>query len=332
MESLQTSEQYSNHSETSFRHNWTDEEALDFYEAPLIDLVLQAQTEHRKYFEPNKIQMSKLISVKTGGCAEDCSYCPQSGHYHTDVAAEKIMELDAVLEEAKQALDLGASRFCMGAAWRNPTDKDLNKVCAMVEGVREMGLETCATLGLLSEEQAHRLKESGLNYYNHNLDTSENYYSEIISTRTFQSRLDTLGHIRNAEIKVCCGGILGMGETRLDRASLLVSLANMQPHPESVPINMLIAIEGTPLEGSPKFDGLEFVRTVAAAKIMMPGSVIRLSAGREQMSDELQALCFMAGAGSVFIGDKLLTAPNAELSEDGKLFDQLGLSGEEVSF
>ncbi len=330
MNLLQTSESSSGKIATGFRHDWAADEVLDLYHLPFIDLVLQAQLGHRQHFEPNKLQMSKLLSVKTGGCPEDCSYCPQSGHYHTDVAAEKIMELDDVLAEAKQAKTDGASRFCMGAAWRNPSDQDLDKVCAMVEGVRDMGLETCATLGLLSEDQAIRLKQSGLDYYNHNLDTSESFYSEVISTRTYESRMDTLGHVRTADIKVCCGGILGMGETRQDRAELLVSLANLEQHPESVPINMLIAIEGTPLEGRPQFDSFEFVRTIAIAKVMMPGSVIRLSAGREQMSDELQALCFLAGAGSVFIGDKLLTASNAGTSGDDHLFAQMGLTGEEA--
>jgi biotin synthase len=328
MDSIDFSTENNLEGDFKIRHDWSAAEVMALYEAPFNDIVLEAQSLHRQHFTPNTVQLSKLISVKTGGCPEDCGYCPQSAHYHTDVAAEKIMNLDDVLAEARQAHSEGATRFCMGAAWRNPNDQDLEKVCAMVEGVRELGMETCATLGLLTEDQAARLKEAGLDYYNHNLDTSKEYYGDIISTRTYESRLETLGHVRKSNMKVCCGGILGMGETRVDRAGLLVSLANLEKHPESVPINMLIAIEGTPLENCPQFDGLEFVRTVAIAKIMMPGSVIRLSAGREQMSEETQALCFLAGAGSIFIGDKLLTAANATPSADEALFSKLGLNGD----
>ncbi len=311
------------------RYDWSVDEVTDLFKLPLMDLVLQAQLVHRRYFESNKVQLSKLISVKTGGCPEDCFYCPQSGHYHTDVAAEKILALNEVMKQAKQARDEGASRFCMGAAWRNPSDKDLEEVCAMVEGVRDLGLETCATLGMLTEPQAKRLKQSGLDYYNHNLDTSEEYYSEIITTRTYESRLETVNYVRGAGINVCCGGILGMGEKRADRAELLANLANMDEHPESVPINMLIPVAGTPLEDQPRFDSIEFVSTIAIAKMMMPASVIRLSAGREQMSDELQALCFLAGASSIFVGEKLLTAPNSGPTRDNDLFARLGINRDE---
>lgn len=312
--------------EEALRHDWSSDEVIAFFEAPFMDLILGAQTIHRRFFDDNQVELAKLISVKTGGCPEDCAYCPQSAHHHTDITADKLLALDDVLAQAKQASEEGATRFCMGAAWRNPTDKNLDAVCAMVEGVRALGLESCATLGMLTQPQAERLKQSGLDYYNHNLDTSENFYSEIISTREYDQRLETINFVRGADINVCCGGILGMGELRQDRAELLVSLANMAEHPESVPVNMLIPIEGTPLENQPEFDSLEFVRTIAIAKIMMPASVIRLSAGREQMSDELQALCFLAGAGSIFIGDKLLTAANAGLSEDHTLLSRLGIN------
>lgn len=308
------------------RHDWSTDEVMDFFEWPFMDLVLHAQTIHRRFFAANQVELAKLISIKTGGCPEDCAYCPQSAHYHTNVTPGKLLALDDVLSQAKQACAEGATRFCMGAAWRNPNDKQLENVCAMVEGVHELGLETCATLGMLTYPQAERLKQSGLDYYNHNLDTSETFYSEIISTRNYESRLETVNFIRQAGINVCCGGILGMGEKRADRVELLTNLANMHEQPESVPVNMLIPVEGTPLENRPQFDSIEFVRTIAVAKIMMPASVIRLSAGREQMSDELQALCFMAGAGSIFIGEKLLTAPNAGLVEDKDLLSRLGIN------
>jgi len=315
------------HTEQHLRHDWPLDEVLSLFESAFIDLLMQAQEQHRRYFLPNQVQLSKLISVKTGGCEEDCAYCPQSSHYHTSVAAEKIMEIEEVLAEARIAKEEGATRFCMGAAWREPKDRDLDKICAMIEGVRALGMESCATLGMVSDNQAARLKSSGLDYYNHNLDTSERFYSKIITTRTYQSRLDSLDSIRQAGIKVCCGGILGMGEERQDRAELLITLANLDEHPESVPINMLIPIEGTPLGQQPQFDSFEFVRTIAVAKIIMPSSVIRLSAGREQMSEEMQALCFMAGAGSIFIGDKLLTAPNNGRSQDDVMLAKLGISG-----
>jgi biotin synthase len=293
---------------------------------PFNDLVMEAQALHRRYFDANKVQMSRLLSVKTGGCPEDCAYCPQSAQHDTGVKAEKIMAVDDVLAGAEQARNAGATRYCMGAAWREPKDSDLDDICAMVEGVKALGLESCATLGMLSENQAERLKDAGLDYYNHNLDTSKEFYGQIISTRNFQDRLRTLENVRGAGIKVCCGGIVGMGETQADRAGMLSQLANLKPHPESVPINMLVRVEGTPLAGVDDLDGIEFVRTVAAAKVMMPASVIRLSAGREQMTDEMQALCFLAGAGSIFVGEKLLTTPNPETDADARLFERLGLA------
>jgi len=311
--------------ETAVRHDWTMGEAEALYHRPFNDLLFNAQTLHRRYFDANQVQLSRLISIKSGGCPEDCAYCPQSAGYDTDVTAEKLMEVDKVVAAARQARDDGATRYCMGAAWRNPKDSDLENVCAMVEEVRALGLETCATLGMLSEPQAMKLKLAGLDYYNHNLDTSEEFYGDIITTRTYQDRLDTLENVRRAGINVCCGGIVGLGESRQDRAGLLVKLANLNPHPESVPINMLVRVEGTPLETVPDLDGIEFVRTLATAKIMMPASVIRLSAGRQEMTDEMQALCFLAGAGSIFVGDKLLTTANPDGDTDNKLFDRLGL-------
>ena len=311
--------------ETAVRHDWTMGEAEALYHRPFNDLLFDAQTLHRRYFDANQVQLSRLISIKSGGCPEDCAYCPQSAGYDTDVTAEKLMEVDKVVAAARQARDDGATRYCMGAAWRNPKDSDLENVCAMVEEVRALGLETCATLGMLSEPQAMKLKLAGLDYYNHNLDTSEEFYGDIITTRTYQDRLDTLENVRRAGINVCCGGIVGLGESRQDRAGLLVKLANLNPHPESVPINMLVRVEGTPLETVPDLDGIEFVRTLATAKIMMPASVIRLSAGRQEMTDEMQALCFLAGAGSIFVGDKLLTTANPDGDTDKKLFDRLGL-------
>ena len=313
------------HTETAVRHDWTMGEAEALYHRPFNDLLFDAQTLHRRYFDANQVQLSRLISIKSGGCPEDCAYCPQSAGYDTDVTAEKLMEVDKVVAAARQARDDGATRYCMGAAWRNPKASDLENVCAMVEEVRALGLETCATLGMLSEPQAMKLKLAGLDYYNHNLDTSEEFYGDIITTRTYQDRLDTLENVRRAGINVCCGGIVGLGESRQDRAGLLVKLANLNPHPESVPINMLVRVEGTPLETVPDLDGIEFVRTLATAKIMMPASVIRLSAGRQEMTDEMQALCFLAGAGSIFVGDKLLTTANPDGDTDKKLFDRLGL-------
>ena len=307
------------------RHDWTRAEVRALFEQPFPDLIFQAQTIHRANFDPTEVQISTLLSIKTGGCPEDCAYCPQSIKYDTGVKAEKLMELDAVLAEARAAKAAGASRFCMGAAWREPKDRDLDKVCAMVEGVRALGLETCVTLGMLTGAQAQRLKSSGLDYYNHNLDTSPEYYGAIITTRTYQERLDTLEHVRDAGIHVCCGGIVGMGEGEDDRVGMIATLASLPAHPESVPINMLVQVEGTPLATGKQLDPIEFVRTIAAARITMPRSMVRLSAGREDMSDEMQALCFIAGANSIFYGPKLLTTPNPAADHDRRLMDRLGL-------
>lgn len=308
------------------RHDWTREEALALYDLPLSDLILEAQQRHRRFFDANQVQMSTLLSIKTGGCAENCGYCSQSAHFDTGLKATKLMEVEAVLAEARAARDAGASRFCMGAAWRNPKDRDLDQICAMIGEVRALGLETCATLGMLTRDQAARLAEAGLDYYNHNLDTSPEHYAAVVTTRTYEERLDTLENVRAAGMKVCCGGILGLGESRADRAGLLVTLANLPSHPESVPINNLVRIKGTPLGEGAEVEPLEFVRTIAVAKIMMPASVVRLSAGREQMSDELQALCFLAGAGSIFVGPRLLTTPNPKRDADDALLRQLGIS------
>ena len=280
---------------------------------------------HRQNFDPAEVQISTLLSIKTGGCPEDCAYCPQAARYDTGVEASKLMSVEAVLAEARAAKQGGASRFCMGAAWRSPKDRDVENVCAMVEGVKALGLETCATLGMLTGEQAARLKQSGLDYYNHNLDTSPEFYGEIITTRTYEDRLDTLDHVRNAGINVCCGGIVGMGEGLDDRAGMIATLASLPQHPESVPINMLVQVEGTPLASAQKLDPLDFVRTIAVARICMPASMVRLSAGREDMSEETQALCFLAGANSIFYGPKLLTTPNPGRDSDMKLLDKLGL-------
>jgi biotin synthase len=310
----------------AIRHDWTRGEVMDLLALPFPELMFRAQTVHRAHFEPTEVQVSTLLSIKTGGCPEDCAYCPQSVHFDTGVKAEKLMSLDAVLAEARAAKNSGASRFCMGAAWRSPKDRDLASVCAMVEGVKALGLETCVTLGMLTGPQAGRLKDAGLDYYNHNLDTSPEYYDRIITTRTYQDRLDTLEHVRDAGINVCCGGIVGMGETIEDRAGMIATLASLPVHPESVPINMLVQVEGTPLATGAALDPLEFVRTIAVARICMSASMVRLSAGREDMSDETQALCFLAGANSVFYGPKLLTTPNPERDRDAQLFARLGLT------
>jgi biotin synthase len=307
------------------RHDWTREEIRALFALPFPDLMFEAQRLHRLHFDPSEVQISTLLSIKTGGCPEDCAYCPQSAKYDTGVKAEKLMALDAVLREAQAAKASGASRFCMGAAWRSPKDRDVENVCAMVEGVKALGLETCATLGMLDAKQAQRLKDSGLDYYNHNLDTSPEFYGEIITTRTYQDRLDTLAHVRDAGINVCCGGIVGMGEGTEDRVGMIAALASLPVHPESVPINMLVQVEGTPLTGEAKLDPLDFVRTIAVARITMPKSVVRLSAGREDMSEETQALCFLAGANSIFYGPKLLTTPNPGRDRDMALLDKLGL-------
>jgi biotin synthase len=307
------------------RHDWTRPEVRELFDLPFPDLIYQAQRVHRVHFDPTEIQVSTLLSIKTGGCPEDCAYCPQSAKFDTGVKAEKLMDVETVLAEARAAKEAGASRFCMGAAWRSPKDRDLDKVCAMIEGVRALGLETCVTLGMLTGPQARRLKESGLDYYNHNLDTSPEYYGHIITTRTYQDRLDTLEHVREAGIHVCCGGIVGMGESADDRVGMIATLASLPVHPESVPINMLVQVEGTPLATGEKFDAIEFVRTIAAARITMPRSMVRLSAGREDMTDEMQALCFVAGANSIFYGPKLLTTPNPAADRDKRLMDRLGL-------
>jgi len=307
------------------RHDWTRAEVHALFDLPFPELMFRATVAHREYFDPTEVQISTLLSIKTGGCPEDCAYCPQSAQYDTGVKAEKLMSLDAVLSEARAAKASGASRFCMGAAWREPKDRDLASVCAMVEGVKALGLETCATLGMLTGEQAAQLKASGLDYYNHNLDTSPEFYGAIITTRTYQDRLDTLDHVRDAGINVCCGGIVGMGEGLDDRAGMIATLAGLPAHPESVPINMLVRVEGTPLGQAPALDPIDFVRTIAVARIAMPASMVRLSAGREDMSEETQALCFLAGANSIFYGPKLLTTPNPGRDRDMALLDKLGL-------
>jgi biotin synthase len=307
------------------RNDWTREEIRALFDLPFPELMFQAQSAHRRNFDPGRVQISTLISIKTGGCPEDCAYCPQSSHFETGLRAEKLMAVDAVLAQARAAKEAGASRFCMGAAWREPKDRDLDKVCAMVAGVRALGLETCATLGMLTAAQARRLKAAGLDYYNHNLDTSPEYYGSVITTRTYADRLATLARVRDAGIHVCCGGIVGMGETREDRVGMIATLASLPSHPESVPINMLVRVEGTPLSRASSIDPIELIRTIAAARVTMPRSVVRLSAGREEMSDEIQALCFLAGANSIFYGPKLLTTPNPGPDHDRQLMQRLGL-------
>ena len=308
------------------RHNWAREELRALFDLPLSELLFRAQSIHRENFDPSEVQISTLLSIKTGGCPEDCAYCPQSAQFETGVSADKLMPLDAVLAEARAAQAAGASRFCMGAAWRAPKDRDLDHVCAMVEGVKALGLETCATLGMLTAPQAQKLKSAGLDYYNHNIDTSPEFYGQVITTRTYNDRLSTLEHVRAAGLHVCCGGIVGMGETREDRVGMIETLANLPAHPESVPINMLVRVGGTPLADIPSLEPIEFVRTIAVARIAMPRSMVRLSAGRETMNEETQALCFLAGANSIFCGPKLLTTPNPEHSRDQRMMDRLGMS------
>jgi biotin synthase len=307
------------------RHDWTRSELAALYDLAFSELIFRAQSVHRQNFDPARVQLSTLLSIKTGGCPEDCAYCPQSALYETGVDAAKLMDVGGVVSEARRAREGGATRFCMGAAWREPKDRDLDPVCAMVEGVKRLGLETCATLGMLTRAQAQRLKEAGLDFYNHNLDTSPEDYGRIITTRIYQDRLDTLAHVRAAGISVCCGGIVGMGESRADRVGLIHTLATLPEHPESVPINLLVRVKGTPLADAEPLDALEFVRTIAVARIAMPRSVVRLSAGREEMSDETQALCFLAGANSIFCGPRLLTTPNPARDRDGDLFARLGI-------
>jgi biotin synthase len=315
----------SGHISPAIRHDWQLDEVQALFALSFNDLIFKAQTIHREHFDPNEVQISSLLSIKTGACSEDCGYCPQSARYDSGLTPEALMPVEAVLQAAQQAKDQGASRFCMGAAWRQPKDKDVERVIEMVQGVKALGMETCVTLGMLTDAQTLRLKEGGLDYYNHNLDTSEDYYSEVITTRTYQDRLDTLDRVRDAGINVCCGGIVGMGESAVDRAQLLIQLANMSKHPESVPVNMLVQVEGTPLMGAEELDPIVFVRTLAVARIMMPKSRVRLSAGRNNMSDEMQALCFLAGANSIFYGDKLLTTDNPMTNHDLALFERLGV-------
>lgn len=316
---------YHGQEQDQLRHNWSEREVIDLFNSPLNDLIFNAQSCFRQYFDPNSIQLSTLLNIKSGGCPEDCAYCPQSVRYETGVEAEPLMNIEKVTQAAQEAKQHGASRFCMGAAWRSPKDRDLEKVINMVKAVKELGMETCATLGMLNDDQAFRLKQAGLDYYNHNLDSSPEFYSKIISTRTYEDRLKTLEAVRRAGMNVCCGGIVGMGETIQDRARMLIVLANMPNHPESVPINLLVKVNGTPLENNASPDAFEMVRMIAVTRIMMPASYVRLSAGRTDMSDEAQALCFLAGANSVFYGEKLLTTGNPELMQDQKLFDRLGL-------
>lgn len=310
---------------TAIRHDWQLNEVIALFETPFNDLIFEAQTLHRRYFNPQEVQLSTLLNIKTGKCPEDCAYCPQSSHYDTGLVEEKLLPVQEVIEAAQQAKQQGATRFCMGAAWRQPKDRDFPQLLEIIKGIKTLGMECCMTLGMLSEQQAMQLKSAGLDYYNHNLDTSERFYAQIISTRDYQERLMTLENVRKASLKVCCGGILGMGETVEDRASLLVTLANLPQHPDSVPINQLIKIAGTPLENVETLDSFEIVKAIAIARIMMPASRVRLSAGRAEMNDELQALCFLAGANSIFYGEKLLTAENTDTNHDQILLKRLGL-------
>ena len=310
------------------RTDWTRAEIAALFDLPLLDLLWQAQQVHRRHHAPNAVQLSTLLSIKTGGCPEDCGYCSQSAHAKTGLKAEKLMDVAAVLAAAAEAKAAGSGRFCMGAAWREPKDRDLDAICDMVQGVKALGMETCMTLGMLTAAQAQRLSDAGLDYYNHNIDTSPDYYTQIITTRTLQERLDTLEHVREAGMKVCCGGIVGMGETRRDRAELLHTLATLPAHPESVPINQLVRVPGTPLADAPALDPLEFVRTIAVARILMPKAHVRLSAGRNDMSETMQALAFFAGANSIFFGEKLLTTGNPQVDEDRGLLERLGLAAE----
>ncbi|MDX1950496.1 MAG: biotin synthase BioB [Rickettsiales bacterium] len=313
------------------RNNWSFEEVKNLYNQPLNDLIFSAQQALRQYFDPHKVQLSTLLSIKTGGCPEDCAYCPQSSRYNTGLEASKLIDIDEILNSAKKAKEAGASRFCMGAAWRNPKDRHIPELQEVIKGVKSLGLETCMTLGMLTENQANKLADAGLDYYNHNIDTSEEFYSKIITTRTFQDRLETLENVRKAGMKTCCGGIVGMGETIDDRLKMLVTLANLPEQPTSVPINMLVKVEGTPLDKNDEVDFIEFVRIIAVARIIMPASYVRLSAGREEMTEEKQALCLMAGANSFFYGEKLLTTPNPSKNEDIEMLAKLGLKQEELN-
>jgi len=310
----------------TLRHDWRANEVEALFELPFNDLLFRAHSVHREHFDPNAVQLSTLLNIKTGGCPEDCAYCPQSARFDTDVEASAVLDVDAVLQSARAAKAAGATRFCMGAAWRSPKDRDLDKVVPLIEAVRDLGMESCVTLGMLNATQARRLKDAGLDYYNHNLDTSPDFYGDIISTRTYQDRLDTLQNVRDANIHVCCGGIVGLGESVHDRSELLRTLATMPQHPESVPINLLVRVEGTPLADSTPVHPIDFVRTIAVARILMPASHVRLSAGRTGMTDELQALCFFAGANSIFYGEQLLTTANPEVLADQALFERLGIT------
>jgi len=315
--------------EAEIRHNWSVEQVKSLFALPFNDLLFQAQSTHRQHFNPNEVQVSTLLSIKTGACPEDCKYCPQSARYQTGLESERLLEVEKVLERAREAKSAGSSRFCMGAAWRNPRDRDMPYLLRMVQEVKDMGMETCMTLGMLTADQASQLAGAGLDYYNHNLDTSPEFYGDIITTRSYQDRLDTLSHVREAGMKICSGGIIGMGESAADRAGLLVQLANLSPQPESVPINMLVKVKGTPLENEAEVDPFDFVRIIAVARIMMPASHVRLSAGRENMNDQMQALCFMAGANSIFYGCKLLTTANPNENADMQLFNRLGIRPEQ---
>lgn len=312
------------------RHNWTQQEVNALFDLPFNDLMFKAQVAHRENFNPNEVQVSTLLSIKTGACPEDCKYCSQSARYKTDIDKERLMEVEKVLEAAQKAKEQGSTRFCMGAGWRNPKARDMPYVVEMVKGVKSLGLETCMTLGMLDKDQANELQDAGLDYYNHNLDTSPEHYNQIITTRTFQDRLDTLANVRNSGMKVCSGGIVGLGEKAEDRSSLLAQLANLSPQPESVPINMLVKIDGTPLANVDDLDSFDFIRCIAVARIMMPKSHVRLSAGREAMNEQMQAMCFLAGANSIFFGCKLLTAANPETNADVMLFKKLGINTETI--
>lgn len=325
LESQKSEEIISSNYDTSSRHDWQAEEVLKIFALPFNDLLFKAAEIHRQFHNPNAVQISTLLNIKSGSCPENCKYCPQSAHYNTGLEKSSLMEISKILEAAKNAKDAGASRFCMGAAWRNLHDRDVEKICKIVDEVKKCGLETCMTLGMLTDSQSRKLKEAGLDYYNHNIDSSPEFYSEIISTRNFEDRLNTLKNVREAGLNVCSGGIVGMGESRIDRAKMLIVLANLPKHPESVPINMLVKVAGTPLAEVEDLDQFEFIRTIALARIMMPKSTVRLSAGREKMNEQTQALCFFAGANSIFYGEKLLTTKNPEMERDQVLLGKLGI-------
>ncbi|QED23385.1 biotin synthase BioB [Candidatus Deianiraea vastatrix] len=312
---------------TVLRNDWKVSEVLDFFQMPFNDLIFKSHSIHRENFNPNTIQISTLLSIKTGGCPENCSYCPQSAHHNTNLEKQQLMNVDEIVNEAKSAKDAGASRFCMGAAWRNLHDRDLEYICEIIRRVKSLGLETCMTLGMLKDGQAEKMKEAGLDFYNHNIDTSEEFYDKIITTRKFEDRIDTIEKVRNSGLNVCCGGIVGMGEDIEDRAKMLITLANFEKHPESVPINQLVKVDGTPLQNEKDIDGFDFIKTIAVARIMMPKSYVRLSAGRTKMNEQMQALCFFAGANSIFFGEKLLTTENPEELSDLALMKKLGISG-----